>query len=66
MTYWISHDRAEETPEAKARWFQSLSVQERIEIFTAFTNLILSINPDVADKRDVRSVTGRIQILRKA
>ena len=28
----ISHDRQEETPEAKARWFQSLSMSERMDL----------------------------------
>ncbi len=66
MTYWISHGRAEESPEAKARWWQSLSLAERMDLFVAFTNLILASQPDIADKRDARSITGRIQVLRKA
>ena len=28
----ISHDRGEETPEAKARWFQSLPLEERMRL----------------------------------
>jgi hypothetical protein len=59
----ISHERSEETPEAKARWFQSLSIEVRREIFCAYTDLILSINPDIADKKDVKPVTGRILVL---
>jgi hypothetical protein len=66
MTYWISHDRADESPEEKARWWQSLPLEERMELFVAFTNLIFAAQPDIADKRDARSLTGRIQVLRKA
>ena len=60
----ISHDRSEETPEAKARWFQSLSLEERMEIFCAYTDLILSINPNIADRKDVKPVAGRILVLK--
>jgi len=28
----ISQDRGEETPEAKARWFQSLPLEERMRL----------------------------------
>ncbi len=35
----ISHDRNEETPEAKARWFQSLSLSERMELLCAFRGI---------------------------
>ena len=32
MNEAISHDRQEETPEAKARWFQSLLLSERMDM----------------------------------
>jgi len=48
----VSHDIQEKTIEAKARWFQSLPISERIEIFCAFTDLILEINPTIADHKD--------------
>jgi hypothetical protein len=34
----ISHDRQEETPEAKALWFRSLSITERMEMFVLSRN----------------------------
>lgn len=42
----ISHDRQEETQEAKAWWFQSspLPLTERMKMLVAFTVLALSIN----------------------
>ena len=62
----ISHDRAEETPEAKALWFQSLSLEERMDLLCSFTDLILESNPTIADRRDARSISGRIRIVSKA
>jgi hypothetical protein len=62
----ISHDRQEETPEAKARWFQSLSLQQRMELLCAYTNLILELNPHIVETKDARPVTDRIRILTKA
>jgi hypothetical protein len=59
----VSHDRVEETPEAKARWFRSLTMGERMEVLCSFTDLALAVNPDVADKRDAQQALGRIQIV---
>jgi hypothetical protein len=61
----ISHDRSEETLEAKARWFQSLSVEERMAIADEIADLALTLHPDMADKKHVRSLTGRVQILER-
>ena len=41
----ISHSFEDETPEAKARWFRSLTVDERIAMLCAWTDLILENNP---------------------
>jgi hypothetical protein len=61
----ISHDFAEETPEAKARWFQSLTLKERMEMLCAFTDMILSANPQMMDKKDAKPVAGRVLVLSK-
>jgi hypothetical protein len=61
----ISHDFEEETLQAKAKWFQSLSLEERMEVFVTFTNLILENNPDIAKRKDVRPPSERIRILSK-
>lgn len=66
MNGTISHDRLQETPEAKAQWFQSLSLAERMELLCQFTDMILEINPKIADLKDAKPITGRIQILSKA
>ncbi len=59
----ISHDRQEETIEAKARWFQSLSFSERMELLCAFTDLILAVNPKIVEQKAAHPVPGRIQVL---
>ena len=61
----ISHDRKEESIEAKARWFQSLSLAERMEMLCVFTDLMLEANPKLLENEDVEPVEGRIQIISK-
>jgi hypothetical protein len=63
MDLSISHNRDEETPEAKARWFQSLSLEERAEIFCSITDLILDINPRIVEQKRAQPVEGRIRVL---
>ncbi|MCK5513773.1 MAG: hypothetical protein KAJ00_04690 [Deltaproteobacteria bacterium] len=65
MEQTISHDRKEETIEAKARWFQSLSLDERMEMLFNFTDIALTINPKIQDKKDAQQAQGRIQIITK-
>ena len=59
----ISHDRQEESIEAKAFWFQSLPLAERMEMLCTFTDLALSVNPELAEKKDAQPTKGRVQIL---
>ena len=59
----ISHSFEDETPEAKARWFRSLTVDERIAMLCAWTDLILENNPGIAERKDAQPVTGRIRVL---
>lgn len=61
----ISHNFNEETIEAKARWFQSLSLSERMDLLCFFTDLILQNNPDIVEKKDAKPVEGRILVLSK-
>jgi hypothetical protein len=63
MNSGISHDRQEETAEAKARWFQSLPLSERMELLCAFTDLILAVNPRIVEQRDAQPRTGRVRVL---
>jgi len=59
----MSHDIRDESLEAKARWFQSLSLEERMDVFVAFTNLILENNPDIVKKKPLPPPSDRVQII---
>ena len=63
MASSVSHDIREETLEAKARWFQSLSLEERMDVFVAFTNLILENNPDIVKQKYVRPASERVRLI---
>jgi hypothetical protein len=63
MNLTISHDRQEEMPEAKARWFQSLSIQERQDLLCSYTDLILEINPGAVEKKNAQPVAVCIRVL---
>jgi len=59
----ISHDRYEESAEAKARWFRSLTVSERMEMLCSFTDLALTADPSLQERKHAQPVAGRIQVL---
>lgn len=59
----ISHDRQEETSEAKAKWFQSLSLSERMDLLCIYTDLIFSANPRIVEQKHAQPVEGRIRVL---
>ena len=63
MIKTVSHNRSDEQMEAKARWFRSLSFAERMDLLCAFTDMILSVNPRIAEKRDAQPVAGRVLVL---
>jgi hypothetical protein len=65
MKTLISHDRREETPEAKARWFKSISLEERMEMLCAFTDLILTVNPRIVETKDAQQTKRRVRVLSK-
>ena len=66
MHMGVSHNREEETPEAKARWFQSLSLEERMEMLCFFTDLILENNPQAVEMEDVQPAARRVRVISKA
>jgi hypothetical protein len=51
----VSHSFADESLEAKTKWFQSLSLAERMDLLVTFTNLILENNPEIAKKKHART-----------
>jgi len=66
MNPTLSHDRKEETIEAKSLWFQSLSMSERMEMFCAFVDLALSVNPQLREHNNAKPASGRFQIISAA
>jgi hypothetical protein len=66
MTPYVSHDREEETLEAKARWFRSLSIEERMDYLCFITDLILENNPSVMDAKNAQPNKGRVRVVSKA
>ena len=66
MNSQISHDRNDETIEAKTKWFRSLNISERMDMLCAFTDVALELNPQLPDKKYAQPAKGRIQILTAA
>jgi hypothetical protein len=49
MNKQISHNWNDERIEAKVRWFRSLNLTERMDMLCMFTDMILSVNPELAE-----------------
>ena len=60
----VFHDRELETVEAKSRWFQSLSLEERMEYLCEITDLILESAPRAVGRKHAEPVAGRIRVVR--
>lgn len=63
MNLSVTHDRREETIEAKTLWFRSLTLAERMDMLSAFTELLLLTNPKIVEQRDAEPVEGRVLVL---
>lgn len=63
MKSQISHDRNDETIEAKVKWFRTLNLSERMDMLCAFTDFALELNPQLPDKKYAQQIKGRFQIL---
>ena len=59
----VTYDRRAETSVAKAIWFQSLTLSERMDLLCEFTDLILGANPDIVKTKDVEPIKGRVLVL---
>lgn len=62
----VTYNREEESLEAKARWFQGLSLTERMELLCWFTDLILTANPSIVERKDAQPIAGRVRVLTSA
>jgi hypothetical protein len=65
LNAYISHSWDEETPEGKARWFQSLTLAERMDMLCWFTDMILTVNPKMMEQKDAQPIAGRVLVLTK-
>ncbi len=61
----VSHHRSDETLEAKARWVQSLSLEERIDLLNSFTDMILEANPKIMEQKRAQPVEDVFASLQK-
>lgn len=59
----VSHDRDDESIEAKARWFQSLSLEERMDLLVEFTELAMRNNPEVAKVGRAQTSSKGIRVI---
>jgi hypothetical protein len=66
MERGISHDWTEESPEAKARWFQSLTVAERLDVFCELAELALTANPGLLEAKHAEPIPGRVQVIERS
>jgi hypothetical protein len=66
MLKTISHNRNDESLESKARWFQSLSLLERMDTLCFFTDLILDNNPRIVRKKNAQPTWGSFRVLSQA
>jgi hypothetical protein len=61
----ISHNRDDESIEAKVEWFRSLSIEERMDLLCWYTDLALTLNPGIVERKDDQPFDRRIQVLSK-
>jgi hypothetical protein len=61
--FGVSHSRKDESLAAKARWFQSLSLEERMEYLCEITELVLQNNPRIVEAKDAPAAAGRVRVL---
>jgi len=61
----ISHDFSDENLEAKARWFQSLSLDERMAMLCFYTELIFENNPKVVERKNGELPTRSYRLVTK-
>jgi hypothetical protein len=62
----VSHDRSEESIEAKARWFRSLSLEDRMDLLCWFTDLAWPSYSRIAGLKDAQQTSRRIRVLAEA
>lgn len=66
MQHDISHDRDEETSAGKARWFLSLTPEERLDYLDEIVDLALAVHPEILEQKNVEQAERRVQIIEKS
>ncbi len=67
MKLTLSHDFIDESLADNARWFASLTVEERMAWLDEWTEILLQNNPGVLEKfSDDSTFKGSVCVLRKA
>ena len=61
--FGISHSREEESIEAKARWFRTLTPEQRLAMLAEWTEIVLQNNPRLIGVKDAIPVEGRVRVL---
>jgi hypothetical protein len=61
--FGISHDRDEESIDAKAEWFRALTPAERFQMLAEWTELVLQNNPRLIGVKDALPIEGRVRVL---
>lgn len=59
----VFHGRESETLQAKARWFQSLSLEERMEYLCAVTDMVIENTPRLPERDHAEPIAGRIRVV---
>ena len=66
MLECVSDNRGDESMAAKARWFQTLSTEERLEFLCELVDMALEVRPQLAEPADATSAEGSLRIVRAA
>jgi hypothetical protein len=61
--YGISHSFDDESLEAKARWWQGLTMEQRMELFSDMGDILVGLNPDILHSKDAQPIPGRVRVL---
>ena len=59
----VSYDRGEESFQSKVKWFKSLTLNDRMDMLCSFTDLVLDVNPKIADRKDAQPIKRSFQVL---
>jgi len=62
----VSHLWSEESLEAKARWFASLTVEQRVEVFCEMVDFLVELNPSLLRGHDDFPAGWSVRVLEQA